>query len=102
MIASFDAGPEAVTDAVAEPLCTPGTVAVIVQLPGAPLVVSVALALLAPAGIVVWVGETLQMPPLSTLYVTVCDVGAVVVAPLASFSVAVIVAVCAAPDGNSD
>ena len=93
MIASLDAGPDAVTEAMAEPLCTPGMVAVIVQLPGAPVVVRVAVAVLAPAGMVVWIGETLQIPPLSTLKVTVWLVCAVVVAPLESFNVAVMVVV---------
>lgn len=71
VIASFAAGPDAVTTADAEPLCRPDTAAVTVQLPGAPVVVSVALVLLPPVLIVALVGETLQIAPLSTLKVTV-------------------------------
>jgi hypothetical protein len=98
--ASFAAGPAAVTDAVAEPDCRPGTDAVTVQVPGAPLVVSVVVVLLEPAPIVAVVGDTVQMPVLSTLNVTVSAVPAVAVAPLASFSVAVTVVTCGLPTGN--
>ena len=71
VITSLAAGPDALTVAVAEPEDRPGTDAVTVQLPGAPLVVSVAVVLLDPAEIVEFVGDTLQIPPLSTLNVTV-------------------------------
>ena len=99
--ASFAAGPEAVTDATAEPEESPGTDAVTVQLPGEPVVVSVDVVLLEPAPIDAVVGDMLQMPLLSTLNVTSCADGAIAVAPLASFSVAVTVAVRALPAGNS-
>jgi len=101
VITSLAAGPEAVTDATAEPEESPGTDAVTVQLPGEPVVVSVVVVLLEPAPIVAVVGETLQMPPLSTLNVTSCADGAVAVTPLASFSVAVTVVVRGLPAGNS-
>lgn len=101
VMASFAAGPAAVTDAVAEPDWRPGTDAVTVQLPGEPVVVSVVVVLLEPAPIDAVVGDTLQMPLLSTLNVTSCADGAVAVTPLASFSVAVTVAVRALPAGNS-
>ena len=61
VMASLDAGPAAITVAVAEPDDSPGTDAVIVQLPGAPVVVSVVVALLDPCGIVCCVGDTVQM-----------------------------------------
>jgi len=73
-ITSFAAGPEALTVAVADPEARPGTDAVTVQLPGAPLVVRVVLALLDPAPMVAVLGETVQMPELSTLNVTVSAV----------------------------
>jgi len=101
VMASFAAGPEAVTEAVAEPDWSPGTAAVTVQVPGEPVVVSVDVALLEPVPIVAVVGDTLQMPLLSTLNVTVCADGAFVVTPAASLSVAVTVAVRALPTGNS-
>ena len=98
---SLLAGPDAVTDALAEPEERPGTDAVTVQLPGAPVVVDVEVALFDPAPMVALVGETLQMLPLSTLKVTVCAVCALAVTPLASFNVAVTVVVRGLPDGNS-
>lgn len=101
MIASLLAGPDAVTESEAEPDERPGTDAVTVQLPGAPVVVSVVVVLLDPAEIVALVGETVQTLPLSTLNVTVCAVWAFVVTPLASLSVAVTVVVRGLPDGNS-
>ena len=71
VITSLAAGPDALTVAVAEPDDRPGTDAVTVQLPGAPLVVSVAVVLLDPEEMIALVGDTLQIPPLSTLKVTV-------------------------------
>jgi len=52
VIASFAAGPAASTLAAADPDARPGTDAVTVQLPGAPVVVSVVVVLLDPCGIV--------------------------------------------------
>jgi hypothetical protein len=101
VITSLAAGPDALTVAVAEPDTRPGTDAVTVQLPGAPVVVSVAVVLLDPAEIIELVGDTLQIPPLSTLKVTVWLDCAVAVAPFASFNVAVTVPVCGLPDGKS-
>ncbi len=101
VMTSFAAGPEAVTVAVAEPDARLGTDAVMVQLPGAPLVVRVTVALLDPVGMVVLVGDTLQIPGLSTLNVTVCADWALAVAPFASFNVAVTVPVRGLPDGKS-
>ena len=100
VMASFAAGPAAVTDATAEPEESPGTDAVTVQLPGEPVVVNVVVVLLEPAPIDAVVGETVQMPPLSTLNVTSCADEAVAVTPLASFSVAVTVVVRELPDGK--
>jgi len=71
VITSLAAGPDALTVAVAEPDDRPGTDAVKVQVPGAPLVVSVAVVLLDPEEMIALVGDTLQIPPLSTLKVTV-------------------------------
>jgi hypothetical protein len=102
VIASFAAGPADSTDAVAEPDVSPGTDAVTVQLPGAPVVVSVVAALLAPCAIVAVVGDTVQIEVLSTLNVTVCVVEAGAVAPVESFSVAVTAVVFGVPAGNSD
>src|SRR5258708_912028 len=101
VITSFEAGPDALTVAVADPEPRPAPDAVTVHVPGEPVVVSVALALLEPAGIVTLVRETLHTPPLSTLKLTVCALCAFAVTPLASFSVAVAVLVRALPDGNS-
>jgi hypothetical protein len=101
VIMSLLAGPAAMTDAVAEPDVRPGTDAVTVQVPGAPVVVSVDVVLLAPAPMVAVVGETLQMPALSTENVTVRAVCVVAVTPLASFSVAVTDVVRGLPDGNA-
>lgn len=102
VIASFAAGPADSTDAVAEPDASPGTDAVTVQVPGAPVVLSVVPVLLEPCGMVAVVGETLQIEALSTLNVTVWADVAVAVAPVESFSVAVTVVVFGVPAGNSD
>ena len=102
VMASFAAGPADSTDAVAEPDASPGTEAVTVQLPGAPVVVSVVVVLLEPCGMVAVVGETLQIEALSTLKVTVSADVAVAVAPVESFSVAVTDVDLGVPAGNSD
>jgi len=102
VIASFDAGPADSTDAVAEPDARPDTDAVTVQLPGAPVVVSVVPALLVPCAIVAVVGDTVQIEALSTLKVTVWVDAAVAVAPVESFRVAVTAVVFGEPAGNSD
>ena len=101
VITSLAGGPDPVTVAVAEPDCRPGAVAVMVQLPGEPVVVSVELAVLAPAGTIALVGETLQTPLLSTLKLTDWALCVFAATPLASFNVAVTVVVRGLPAGNS-
>lgn len=101
VITSRAAGPEDVTVSDADPDERPDTAAVMVQVPGEPVMVTVDVVLCDPALIVALVGETLQTPPLSTLKVTVCAVCDVVAAPLASLSVAVTVVVRGLPEGNS-
>jgi len=100
-IASLAAGPALVTLRLAEPAPMPGTVAVTVQLPGAPVTVTTVDVVLDPALIVELVGETVQMPALSTLQVAFCEFWLVAGAPLASFNVAVAVVDCALPAANS-
>ena len=102
VMASFAAGPALVTESDAEPGVSPATAAVTVQLPGAPVVVTVELAVLAPAGMVCEVGLTLQTAVLSTLNVTVFDWLNDATAPLESRRVAVTLVDCGPPAGNSD
>jgi hypothetical protein len=101
VITSLAAAPELNTESVADPDVRPATAAVTVQLPGTPVVVTVALALLAPAETVFDAGATLQMPVLSTLNVMFFDEVNDAVAPLASLSVPVTLVACAEPAGNS-
>lgn len=101
MIASFDAGPDDRTDSAAEPDWRPGADAVTVQDPGAPVVVTVELALLEPAPMTWVAGETVQMFVLSLVNVTVVADAAVATAPPASLSVAVTLVVFGVPAGNS-
>ena len=56
---------------------------------------------LSPALMMAEPGETLQIPLLSTLNVTVCELPKLLGAPFESLSVAVTLVVCAEPAGNS-
>ena len=102
VIISWAAGPEPTAVAVAVPDVRVGAEAVTVQVPGAPVMVSVALPEVVPGGTFVVPGDTLQIAALSTLKVTVVVVlGNDVAAPLASRNVAVTVDDVALPVGNS-
>lgn len=102
VIMSIAAGPELTVVAVAEPDERVGAEAVTVQVPGAPVIVSVVVPEVVPGGTFAVAGETLQMAELSTLNDTVVVVlWNDVAAPLASRNVAVTVDDVDRPVGNS-